>query len=90
MTRACTGRGGRAAACPSPAPHPTPTPHPTCPLQVHGWSGSQHYFDLNTRPLASQGLTVYTYDQRFHGESDKPSWVGVVLCVGWVGMWGGM
>ncbi|KAL4431472.1 hypothetical protein ABPG75_006728 [Micractinium tetrahymenae] len=41
---------------------------------VHGWSGSQHYFDLNTRPLANQGLTVYTYDQRFHGESDKPSW----------------
>lgn len=41
---------------------------------VHGWSGSQHYFDLNTRPLANQGCTVYTYDQRFHGESDKPTW----------------
>ena len=42
---------------------------------IHGWSGSRHYWDLNARPLANRGCCVYTYDQRFHGDSDKPSWV---------------
>ena len=42
---------------------------------IHGWSGSRHYWDLNARPLANRGCCVYSYDQRFHGDSDKPSWV---------------
>lgn len=42
---------------------------------------SRHYWDLNAPVLASKhGCTVYTYDQRFHGESDKPSWVRAVPC----------
>lgn len=40
---------------------------------IHGWSASRHYFDLNTRPIARHARVI-TYDQRFHGESDKPSW----------------
>jgi pimeloyl-ACP methyl ester carboxylesterase len=49
---------------------------------VHGWSGSRHYFDLNTRPLA-RTCRVVTYDQRFHGDSEKPQWVSGrgFLCV---------
>lgn len=51
-------------------------------LRPHVWfpaapplAGSRHYFDLNARPLANAGCTVYTYDQRFHGDSGRPSWV---------------
>ena len=41
---------------------------------IHGWSGSQVYFEQNRRQIAAR-CVVYTYDQRFHGESDKPAWV---------------
>ncbi|KAI7836993.1 hypothetical protein COHA_009175 [Chlorella ohadii] len=41
---------------------------------IHGWSGSRHYWDLTAPYLASHGCCVYTYDQRFHGDSDKPAW----------------
>jgi non-heme chloroperoxidase len=40
---------------------------------IHGWGGSRHFYDSNARPIA-RACTVYTYDQRFHGESGKPSW----------------
>lgn len=40
-------------------------------LLVHGWSGSQDYFQLNV-PALSSSFKVVTYDQRFHGGSDKP------------------
>jgi pimeloyl-ACP methyl ester carboxylesterase len=40
---------------------------------IHGWSGSRHYWDLNSRPIA-RSCRVVTYDQRHHGESGKPSW----------------
>jgi pimeloyl-ACP methyl ester carboxylesterase len=40
---------------------------------VHGWSGSRRSFDLNVGGLAAGGVRVVAYDQRFHGESDKPS-----------------
>ena len=38
---------------------------------VHGWSGSRHYYDLNTRPIA-RSCQVISYDLRHHGDSDKP------------------
>ena len=40
---------------------------------VHGWSASRQYFTLNVDALAKR-CRVYAYDQRFHGESDKPAW----------------
>jgi non-heme chloroperoxidase len=39
---------------------------------IHGWSGSRHYWDLNVNTLATE-CKVVTYDQRFHGSSDKPT-----------------
>lgn len=54
---------------------------------IHGWSGSRHYWDLSAPVLASRhGCTVFTYDQRFHGESDKPAWVSRACCgyFGWL------
>ncbi|KAG7668461.1 hypothetical protein Ndes2526B_g03909 [Nannochloris sp. 'desiccata'] len=39
---------------------------------IHGWSGSRHYWDLNTRIIA-RTCQVITYDLRHHGESDKPA-----------------
>lgn len=39
---------------------------------VHGWSGSSHYFNLNATEASRKGLRIVTYDQRFHGDSDKP------------------
>lgn len=48
------------------------------PPASHWWpfpaAGSRHYFDLNARPLANAGCTVYTFDLRCHGESGRPSW----------------
>ncbi|KAJ1480155.1 Alpha/Beta hydrolase protein [Baffinella frigidus] len=40
---------------------------------VHGWSGSSRSWGLNVTELASKGLRVVTYDQRGHGDSDKPA-----------------
>jgi len=40
---------------------------------VHGWGASRESFTLNANALAER-CVVYRYDQRFHGESDKPSW----------------
>ena len=39
---------------------------------VHGWSGSSKYFNLNVNEVSRKGLRVIAYDQRFHGDSDKP------------------
>lgn len=41
-------------------------------LLMHGWSGSRHYWDLNTRPIA-RSCQVITFDLRHHGDSDKPN-----------------
>ena len=40
---------------------------------VHGWGASRESFTLNAGALAER-CVVYRYDQRFHGESDKPEW----------------
>ena len=40
---------------------------------VHGWGASRVSFTLNAGALAER-CVVYRYDQRFHGESDKPAW----------------
>jgi non-heme chloroperoxidase len=40
-------------------------------LLVHGWSGSSQSFQRNVADL-SQNFKVISYDQRFHGASDKP------------------
>ena len=40
---------------------------------VHGWGASRESFTLNAGALAER-CVVYRYDQRFHGESDKPAW----------------
>lgn len=40
---------------------------------VHGWSGSSAYFEAARKELA-RTCVVYSYDQRFHGASDKPAW----------------
>jgi len=39
---------------------------------IHGWSGSRRYWKLNAREIASAGHRVVLYDQRFHGDSDRP------------------
>jgi len=39
---------------------------------VHGLASTSHMFDLIAEPLA-QHYSVYAYDQRGHGQSDKPS-----------------
>ena len=39
---------------------------------VHGWGASRESFTLNAGALAER-CVVYSYDQRFHGESDAPS-----------------
>jgi hypothetical protein len=39
-------------------------------ILIHGWSGSQAYFQCNVDEL-SQRFTVITYDQRCHGDSGK-------------------
>ncbi len=39
---------------------------------VHGWSGSRRYWSLNVREIAAAGHRVVVYDQRFHGDSDRP------------------
>jgi len=40
---------------------------------VHGWGASRESFTLNAAALAER-CVVYRYDQRFHGESEKPAW----------------
>lgn len=40
---------------------------------VHGWSGSSKYFNLNVHEASRKGLRIIAYDQRFHGDSDKPA-----------------
>lgn len=40
---------------------------------LHGWSGSRHYWDLCTRPIA-RNCQVIAFDLRHHGDSDKPAW----------------
>lgn len=45
---------------------------------IHGWSGSRHYWDMNTRQISRQ-CVVITYDLRHHGESGKPTWVSLRL-----------
>lgn len=42
-------------------------------LLIHGWSGSRHYWDLCTRPIARH-CQVVTFDLRHHGDSSKPGW----------------
>jgi pimeloyl-ACP methyl ester carboxylesterase len=42
-------------------------------ILIHGWSGSRQYFVRNANALA-ESCVVYRYDQRFHGQSDKPDW----------------
>lgn len=42
-------------------------------VMIHGWSGSKEYFTLNVEPLARK-CRVFSFDLRFHGESDKPAW----------------
>lgn len=39
---------------------------------VHGLASTSHMFDLIAEPLAAH-YSVYAYDQRGHGQSDKPS-----------------
>uniref|UniRef100_A0A7S1GW33 AB hydrolase-1 domain-containing protein n=2 Tax=Hemiselmis andersenii TaxID=464988 RepID=A0A7S1GW33_HEMAN len=42
---------------------------------LHGWSGSHRSFEPIVQPLLSQGgISLVLVDQRFHGDSDKPSW----------------
>ena len=40
---------------------------------IHGWSGSRHYWDLNTRPIA-RTCQVITFDLRHHGDSGKSNY----------------
>eukprot|EP01024_Parvocaulis_polyphysoides_P025259 TRINITY_DN23067_c1_g1_i5.p1 TRINITY_DN23067_c1_g1~~TRINITY_DN23067_c1_g1_i5.p1 ORF type:complete len:298 (+),score=38.22 TRINITY_DN23067_c1_g1_i5:40-894(+) len=47
--------------------------HDNCVVLLHGWSGSKHYFDLNSAQI-TKSCSVYILDQRFHGESGKPEW----------------
>lgn len=40
---------------------------------IHGWSGSRHYFGLNSNVLG-RSCRVYALDLRFHGDSGRPKW----------------
>src|SRR5215203_2872851 len=42
-------------------------------LLVHGFTGGKHDFADHIDDLAAAGWHVVAYDQRGHGESDKPS-----------------
>jgi pimeloyl-ACP methyl ester carboxylesterase len=44
-----------------------------CVVFIHGWGASKESFILNTQQIAANGCTVYSYSQRFHGNSDKPN-----------------
>jgi len=45
-----------------------------------GWCGSRAHFDRNVGAL-SEAYTVYAIDHRFHGGSERPSWVPLGGCI---------